>query len=249
MQQNQQMRDRLQVSHLALVVMVGLYGPAFLWAQNVAYVIDPGRLLILALLGVMVSCGVYLVSLATTRHSVASAIGAFVVMMGSTQGSVFAERMGTVAAALVILAAAILTHLIASFLAQGSLAFLVELVPWGLAVFLGLSITYQAVADFRTIGDSAVVSSVSVLEGPASSVEDVLVIVLDGYTNPHFLEEEFPGYDPVLVRELISSQFWVPQSGWGSYTLTFASIPSMMDLVMRDFAFERGGIRAGVLDG
>jgi hypothetical protein len=57
MQQNQQMRDRLQVSHLALVVMVGLYGPAFLWAQNVAYVIDPGRLLILALLGVMVSCG------------------------------------------------------------------------------------------------------------------------------------------------------------------------------------------------
>jgi len=66
---------------------------------------------------------------------------------------------------------------------------------------------------------------------------DIYVIVVDGFVGIDGSREVFAQAVPPWVEELRGQGFEVPASGWASYPITIASIPSLFDM---DYSIEAG---------
>jgi hypothetical protein len=68
------------------------------------------------------------------------------------------------------------------------------------------------------------------MPGPLVRQPDVFLVVLDGYPGQLALGREFAVSSESLIEQLTSRGFRMPNASWAAYSMTHASVPSLLDM-------------------
>lgn len=222
--------------------MRALAGPAFLapmalWASNAGRFVDVP---VVITAGCLVFCVAVLATKAAGARDGGHLVGAQLATLVFWRWSLVPFYwFGSVAVDLVVAAIALLF-----VIGIGSRLSTFEWLPKVLGTALGVASLSMAVTGLLGQRQAPVIVS----EPPTSLLgatvgDDILFLVLDGYTSPWILERDF-GLDMSDTVDFLEDQgFEVPEAAWSNYTYTINSVPSLLEMnyvALDGDAFGRG---------
>ena len=217
----------LRWSDIAILGVAAAFSPLDLIARNLTGIPHPERLLILVLATWLVAVGyAHLArSLGYSRGSAVflSFLGVVVLVRGANLTNRFGPWGGwMLAIGLIVLVGFLVGRLESQVLPRIALAFMVVFVGSLPVVSLFGSLT-QYGGD--TVADDEGLDHPTLIKKP-----DIFLVVLDGYAGALSLERDFGISEPAWRSQLTQRGFDVPVSAWSAYSLTRASIPSILDM-------------------
>ena len=99
-----------------------------------------------------------------------------------------------------------------------------------LAVFLGSRPAVSLYNSLTAYGTDYVLKDGDMKQLELIEKPDVFLVVLDGYAGALTFERDFGISEPTWRSQLVQRAFDIPRSAWSSYSMTSASIPSILDM-------------------
>ncbi len=204
-------------------------GPAFLapmalWAANVGRFVDVP---VAVAAGCVVLCVAVLAAKAAGAAHGGHLVGAQLATLVFWRWSVVPfEWFGSVVADLIAATIAVLIVIAIGFRLKTF-----EWLPTVLGTAVGVAALSMAVTGLLGQPSSSVAASrPPALLSEAAIGDDILFLVLDGYTGPLILERDFD-FDMSETIDLLGELgFEVPAAAWSNYTYTINSVPSLLEL-------------------
>ena len=217
----------LRWSDIAFLGVAAAFSPLDLMANNLVGIPHPERLLILVLAMWLVAVGsAHLAcSMGYPRGSAVflSFLGVVVLVRGDNLTHRFGPWGGWVLGiGLIVLVGFLVGRLETQILPRVALAFMV--------VFIGSLPVVSLYRSLTQYGADSVLEDESLGHLILIKKPDIFLVVLDGYAGALSLEHDFGISEPAWRSQLAQRGFDLPRSAWSSYSMTSASVPSILDM-------------------
>lgn len=215
-------------SSLAMLAAASFFSSLRVWSGNGPMVGRPWRLV---LLGAGLWVVLFIAALILTRFGMQRRDATYVVFVAGflfSLGGRLSERLGVAigsAAALALIAVAVSIVLRLRSLETRTFAF-----RW-MALFLVLNPPVQGIVSAASSPPGVeLLGGSETLDLALTTSPDVFLVVFDGYPGSLALQREFQVDNATVTDELLAQGFTVPQSAWAGYSMTHASIPSLLGM-------------------
>ena len=219
------MTRQLKLIDILILAVAGFAAPLDLLAENVVGIPHPERLILVGLAATCVGLLVawLLVRLGSTRSG--AVFPSFLLVLGLTMGAPLAQRLGFAVAAIGIVVSVVTVALLARQASER----LVRSALVALSVFVVLGPVFGAIGSLQRFGESTVSFDSPLEEVSLSETPDIFLVVVDGYGGELSMANDLGIARPNLRVGLENEGFQLVRSGWTSYSLTSAAIPSILN--------------------
>lgn len=219
-------RQDIRWGDVALLAVVSFCSPLDVVARSFETVHALWKLLIVGATTLVLGLVVALLLVRVGQRREAAVCTSFAAVCSVVAGGVAIRRFGPLPAGLLIAVVLTLVYVLA---ARGSLGPLFKGVMVGAAVFLA-AIPFMSLVRSIAGDGSNLVRALEAIEVDLRRTPDIVLVVADAYPGWIALEQDMPGYDDTLRRDLLDRGFEVPQSAWSAYPVTRLSVPSILDM-------------------